>query len=387
MVRRDMGQNVEFGGKGGRGSDDLQHLVELARDKSKVSREKLTKSLVALYGNDGGHLTDADRHMMSSILHDLVREIELSVRKNLAEHFADEPTAPHDLLVTLANDNIDVAYPVLVKSELLRDSELIEIVQYRTIEYQLAIALRATISGPVSDALARTGEEQVISALLDNQGAEILSETFDFLVDQSTNVPSLQERLVLREDLPRELCVKLYWAVSAALRKHIVEHFDLDPSVVDAALETVTKRRLGESEDAQSPTLEECLGPDTLDRLEIILLGTLRAGRVSDFVTALARLAGIRQPLLRRFLFEEGGEGLATTCKGLGLSKHFFATTLILCREGRLGDKRVPDGEIKHATRFFDRLNADSAQRMVNHWRRDERYLNALRIVDELSSS
>lgn len=378
-----MGQTSQSDEDRGHVSNDLQQLIQLARDKSKESREKLTKALAAIYDNERGHLTDADRHTMGSILHQLVREVELSVRKDLAEHFAGEPTAPRDLVVTLANDNIDVAYPILVKTELLYDSELIEIVQYRTIEHQLAITLRATISAPVSDALARTGEEPVISALLGNQGAEISTETFDFLIDHSSNTPVVQEQLAFRDDLPRELSIKLYWAVSAALRKHIVKHFELDPSAIDEAIEVITKRRLGEADNLQNATLGEWLGSDALERVETILLGTLRAGRVSAFVTGLARLAGLRQPLLRRFLFEEGGEGLATTCKGLGLSQHFFATTLILCREGRLGDKRVPDGEIKHATRFFNRLNADSAQRMVKHWRRDERYLNALRIVDE----
>ena len=153
-----------------------------------------------------------------------------SVRRILSERLAERLDAPRDLVVTLANDEIEVAHPILVKSEVLQDPELIEIVQHRTMEHQVAVAMRPNISEQVSNVLVQTNNEEVITALLSNQDAPISNTTMNHLVEQSAQVPGYQEPLVNRHDLPRALLKKLYWGVSAALRKHVLANFDLEPS-------------------------------------------------------------------------------------------------------------------------------------------------------------
>ncbi len=70
------------------------------------------------------------------------------------------------LLKMLANDEIEVAGPVLKKSTVLQDLDLVEVIRNRTIEHQLAIAVREHVSERVSGALVEAGHEWVITTLL-----------------------------------------------------------------------------------------------------------------------------------------------------------------------------------------------------------------------------
>ena len=87
--------------------------------------------------------------------------------------------------------------------------------------------------------------------------------------------------------------------------------------------------------------------------------------------------------LVRRLLFEPGGEGLAMACRAAGLDKHTFASIFLKVRQGRLGDKQVDPDEVKNAVDFFGQLTQAPAQKVVNRWRKDPDYLNTLRLIEE----
>ena len=50
---------------------------------------------------------------MSDILRQLIHDVEMKVRRVLAELMASESDAPHDLIAALANDQIEVAHAIL----------------------------------------------------------------------------------------------------------------------------------------------------------------------------------------------------------------------------------------------------------------------------------
>jgi len=141
---------------------ESEYLLELARDKSKESRAALANIIVELFENRQGSLSDRERALMYNILHGVVREIEMSVRQAVAKQLASLPDVPSDLLSLLANDEIDVAFPILTECGLLKDADLIDIIRMRTMEHQLAIAMRHSVSEEVSDALVQTDRESVV---------------------------------------------------------------------------------------------------------------------------------------------------------------------------------------------------------------------------------
>src|SRR3546814_17980660 len=65
-------------------------------------------------------------------LHDALPIFERDIRRDLAARFADNPLVPNDLVVMLANDDIAIAEPILRRSSVLQDEELIGVIRYRT---------------------------------------------------------------------------------------------------------------------------------------------------------------------------------------------------------------------------------------------------------------
>jgi hypothetical protein len=363
---------------------EVQELVRLARDKSQKSRSVLVAAINDLYSDEEELLTEQDRAIMVDIIRRLIGEVETSVRRILAERLAEQADAPEDLVLTLAKDEIEVAHPILLKSEVLKDPQLIEIVQYRTMEHQVAIAMRPKVSEQVSDALVETDNEGVITTLLSNQNAMISNGTMNDLVEQSDRVPGYQEPLVRRHDLPADLAKKLYWAVSAALRTHIVANYDMDPTDIDETMEAAVNEAMGNEPNlvrkrsAGSKSTEKICEQDLH-----VLVGLLRKGEVSMFLDKFTSLSKLRLTLVRRLLFEPGGEGLAIACKGIGLDKATFVSIFIRFRQGRLGDKEVEAEELSRALSFYNQTSPIAARVLMRRWQRDPHYLNALRQVEQ----
>ena len=213
-------------------SSDIGQLYQLARDKTIAGRKSLVNAVSDLFFDSHELLTDREKALMTDILRQLLHDMEMSVRRELAERLAKTENAPHELVITLANDKIEVAYQILRESELLHDTDLIEIIHHRTLQHQLAIAMRKILNESVTDALVETGQEDVIKTMLENPDAKLSKITMVYLVDQSKRVDSYQNPLLTRSDLEPELVKRMYWWVSAAMRKNIIANFDIDPAEV-----------------------------------------------------------------------------------------------------------------------------------------------------------
>ncbi len=154
---------------------------------------------------------------------------------------------PRELAVLLANDEIEVATPILMRSAVLQDVDLIEIIRHRSRQHILAVAMRRDLTSTVSEALVETGDRDVIRTLLENQDANIARITLAYLVEQSKTVDEFQEPLVRRRDLPADLARRLVYWVAASLRQALIERFDIDVDTLDDRLEPVVKEEIAEA--------------------------------------------------------------------------------------------------------------------------------------------
>lgn len=378
-----------------RASDTLDHerLLKLARDKSKQGRSQLVDAIKDLYSGSENVLTASDRALASDILCRLIGDIEVSVRSALSEFFSERKTAPLDLVRALANDEIGVAYPILAKSQVLEDKDLFEVIAYQTMEHRLAIAVREYVSEGVSEALVAKDEEQVTSTLLRNTGARFSESTMGNLVDRASTTEAYQKPLIARQDLPKELAGKLYWLVSAALRQHLIAKFDLDPLALDAEFDTVISRitALGSQDQVRESIGAQDAGGGGRRSAQgasdiYSFTSLLRRGEIRQFIQAFASLTKLRTTLVRRILFEPGGEGLAIACKAAHISKPDFSTIFVFFRMGRLGQQKFEGEEVTHALTFFDKLDASEAESVLARWGTNEDYLNAIRMLEESGS-
>lgn len=375
---------------------EMQELLDLARDKSVNGRTRLVQVVGDLFFEEKSVTNERERALMTQILQQLIHDVEQSVRKALADRLAVEGDAPSELVRILANDEIDVAHKILRSSAVLQDLELIEIIQHRTFEHQLTIAMRNDVSEAVSDALVETGNSKVIQTLIENDTATISENTLEYLVNESKTREPYQKSLLDRPDFSPHLAKRMYWWVSAALRKHIVEEYKIDPTELDQKIESTIKDLLGEPQehiaeeeigsegeiiDTSSMDLARKLA-DTNAITPQLLLQTLRKGEVRMFEGMFAQLTGLRTNLIRRLVYEPGGEGLAIACKSAELTKPDFGSLFLLSRAARPGDKTVDPNEVARVMKFFDRLRLDTAKKVVDRWKLDPDYLFAIQQVE-----
>lgn len=365
---------------------DVDHLLQLARSKSTAARNELAAAINDLFLGKHEVLSEAEREIMTDILRHLIHDVEMTVRSDLAERLARNPNAPRDLIKALANDQIEVAHPILTRSQVLHNPDLIEIIHHRTLGHQLAIAMREHVPEEVADALVGTGKGDVIAALLENPSAKISRTTMEYLVEESKRIDRFHNPLLARPDLGPDLAKKMYWWVSAALRQHIVQNFDVDPTDIDNTIESTVTDALRRAE-VYDPTKTKPF--ELADRLAEIraitprlLIEALRQGEINLFEALFVRLTGIRLTLARRILFEPGGEGLALTSKAVGIEREAFASIFVLSRRARPGQTPLDSTELNKVLEFYDRLDTAAADAVLQRWRRDPNYLDSIRRVE-----
>ena len=370
-------------------NDDISRddLFALAQDKSSEGRQTLFENMRDLFLDNGRSVSDRERALMSEILRRLVHDVEKKLRKSLAENLSKRSDTPHALIVELANDEFEVAHPILIESNVLQDQDLIETIKHRTMAHQFAISMRNTLSEDVSEALVETGEQDVIANLLNNHGAKISRHVMDYLVSESKRVDSYQNPLVQRPDLPPELAERMSWWVSAALREHISGKFNLDLGELDDAIETVTSEQFGAEPDTAAPTSK---ADDLVERLSDLgelnasfLVKALRQGEISLFEAAFCKLTGLKTKLLRRILFEPGGEALVLLCRAIDVGTDTFAEIFELSRRAKDREEEISEEQKTRLSTLYDKTKPEDAKRILKRWRRSSDYLFAVKQISK----
>ncbi len=365
---------------------NIEELYTLARQKSIDGRTALAETVTDLFSSESKILTARERAIMFDILHSIIRDVEMSVRKRISAHVAELNDAPSGLITLLANDDIEVAYPVLVKTGIIKDGELVEVIRNRTLEHQLAIAIRHDISEFVSDALVKHGNGAVVRTLLDNKNAKISRITMEVLVEQSRRINTFCEPVLRRRELGSDLAKRMFLWVSAALRQTIVNKFDLDQETVDDLLEKAVYEEIETMEtEGRTPEKRAELTASLLQNKEAtpeLLLAILEQGEVSMFVSVFTGMTKLTEKLVMRMLFEPGGEGLAIACKSIGLDKMVFTSIFSLSRKARPNLRKTLQRDLRRSLGLYDQMTSDAAKKVLRLWQRKTEYLAAIRELE-----
>src|SRR5262245_20277423 len=141
-------------------------IPELEQAIRHGSNERRTQMLTRIAGLFAAHASqfNADHvDLFDDILCRLGADADLMARAELAERLAPIGNAPQRLMRKLAtDDSIAVAGPVLARSAVLTDSDLVDIAGSMSQAHLAAIADRAVLAEAVTDVLAQRGDAQVL---------------------------------------------------------------------------------------------------------------------------------------------------------------------------------------------------------------------------------
>jgi len=320
---------------------DMGRLAQLAMNpQAGASREEIYLAVASLYRIQGASLNQRERDLMREILRRLTLDVEMAIRIALAQRLADDTTAPHDLILLLVDDRIEVARPLILNSPLLTETDVLALIAGCDVAHQEAVAARPYIGVPVTDALAKSESESVLMALVRNATAKISESGYRALVEKSRALTGLQEPLVRRPDMPPQLASSMCDWVSDALKNFITTNYRMAPKGVQTALTDATrmvKIPAPASKDAPAESAQKLI-----DKLAAsgqlktgFLMRVLSQGQMDLFELAFSRLLEIEVSNFRTVFYNGGTRNVALACRAVGIDRAVFATVFNLSRQAR----------------------------------------------------
>lgn len=336
----------------------MARLAQLAANPQDTSREEIYLAVASLYRVQGNYLNPRERTLMGEILKRLTKDVEMAIRIALAERLADDASAPHDLIALLADDDIEVARPLILRNPLLTDEDVLRLIAEFGTDHHQAVAGRPYIGEKVTEELAKSEAETVLVALLRNATAKFSTAAYESLVEKSRVFAAIQEPLAQRPDLPPVLARKMCDWVSDALRSYITRNYRIAPARLSEALAEAEASVRSQDSRPASPAAES--QHKLIDKLAQsgqlkagFLLRVLHQGQIDLFDLALARLTDVPLSISRKRFYEGGPRAVALACRAVGIDRCVFTTVYSLSRRARAMAPAVSPTEMAEADAVF----------------------------------
>lgn len=168
----------------------------------------------------------------------------LKVRLALSSALRDELYAPPEVVSQLAKDlERQVSEPILKLCSTVPDEVLIDILQQHPSSWVVeAIASRQDLHADVSGAVIETGETKAGQILIQNKTAQMSDETVDDILRRAPEKPEWHRPLALQSHLPARVIREIILFVDSSIQKLIFERTDMDESVRNELMDTVSRR-------------------------------------------------------------------------------------------------------------------------------------------------
>ncbi|MGZ9718868.1 DUF2336 domain-containing protein [Rhizobium miluonense] len=227
------------------------------------------------------------------------------VRLSLAEAVARSPGAPRNVILSLAEDQPEIAGQIILLSPVFNDADLVDLVLHGSEVTRILIASRGQVPRVVCAALAEIGGETEISCLLENDGALLSQASLKRITERLGDCADIRGLLLSRDALSSDTRQLLMHRVSEALSGS-----DLIQNVIGAgrlkqvtreATESATVAIAGSAPHEQLPELVEHLR-QCGSLTPAFLMQALCSGKVDFFACAVTNLSGCDERRVRSII-------------------------------------------------------------------------------------
>ena len=349
---------------------DKHKLYSLAKKRHPDARAELAEIMSDLIHIG---LKPPESELVTDVLMSLMRQAEKNLKRAVAERLASMEETPLRLAVHLANDEIDIADPILRRSQVLNDTDLIYIVKSHMEEHWRVIATRAQMSPELIDVLADTKDLETAIGLSKNKNIELTLHSMKIFSDMATVSDELAQPLLTRDELPKEIATKLYNYVGAELKEIIKENFDISQhNLIDQTVDDIVFEMAAEASGEYTPTVKMIVAAENM--LEKGFLNTelmienLRRGQISNFIALFSVYCGLSVDVVVEMLYQKSAQGLAVACKARGVLKPEFVNMFLLTSRLR-GGKVIDQSELGKALAYYDKIDEATAYQILNQSR------------------
>jgi uncharacterized protein (DUF2336 family) len=346
------------------------NLYNLARNRSIEARTQLAQEICSILEAD---ITVRESEMIADVLIELLAEVEKNVRKALALKLSLLEHAPLRLILELANDDIDVAWPILSTSRALGDFDLMYIVKSQSSEYWKAIATRKALGDKVVEMLAGTRDIETALTLLENKDVVLSDNTMVLLSDIAQQEEIVAIPLLCRNEMTNDLAMTLYQFVGDEVKRYISEHYDMVENDVVECLARVVKETAQEQETAapsennlKDVMLESAQAAKRKGILNVkMMIGSLRRGQMRSFVAQLSTYTGIQTDVITKILMQSNGQGLALVARAYDISKQDFISLFMLTGKFWKDGQYIHPNDVRKALQYYERASREFALEFI----------------------
>ncbi len=343
-------------------ADLIGELDVVLKDGSAERRVRTLQRLSELLVSSSERLSASQIDVFDEVLLRLLDCVGVQALAELSVALAEFAAAPEQTVRQLArHQNPAVASPLLSKSPILIDSDLVEIAKNRSQQHLVAVAARQNLSTALTDVIVKMAGRDASRALSKNPSARLSKAGLIVLLASAKRDETMAESLGLRPDLPAAALRDLLSSATATVRARLLkaapvelrERIQTELDNIEAKAKPATQSPMRQSDaHAAVAVLSRTgkLNDSTVNRFAIKQEHT-------NVVAALVLLSGASVETIAPFMDETGGEGLIIACRASRLN---WQTTSAV-----LNNRNVPPlskQQLDDARQMFDMLFVSTAQ-------------------------
>jgi uncharacterized protein (DUF2336 family) len=341
--------------------------LETALAHGTVARRVETlRRVTDLFLNSADGYSNDQIEVFDDVYDCLIQSIEASAKVLLAKRLAPIATAPPRIIRTLAFDDlIEVAAPVLSRSERLDDDALVKNARTKGQGHLLAISIRNRLSDAVTDVLVERGNNEVIQSVAGNPGARFSEQGYTRLVSRAEGDDDIATALAMRPSIPRHHYLKLIAKASASVRARLDAANPHASHDVSLAVREVTRRARSLPSAMPRKTIvahglvKSLYDDGGLDEFQVAAFAA--AKKFDETNAAIACLANVTVALAESLMIEDRAEGVLILAKVAGMS--WSTVEVIIDMREELSGTEPLDLQASRIT--YERLRLSTAQQVL----------------------
>ena len=344
--------------------EDLERAVASGSSEKRVD---IMRRVTDLFLSAPTKLTKEQVSLFDDVITRLIERLELHALVELSERLSPNTNAPVQVIRRLAlHDSIDIAGPVLARSDCLTDEHLVEIAESKGQHHLGKIAERRQLSPKVTDVLVDRGDHNVVKKVAANSGARFSNVGMSTLAMRAEGDDELIETISCRTDIPSLIYCQLLSYATDRTRERLLAKRPADSNIVNQVLGHVSanaSRLAALAKDwAAAQRFVQSFGQDT-ELTRTRLLEFADGEKITELVAALSVLSGIQTDLLGRLVCDQNGFGAMVLCKAISLD---WSITHAVLSAGP--SAKYHAGQLEELCKDFERLSLSTARRLLGFW-------------------
>jgi len=348
----------------------LHDLENAVRGASLARRAEMLRRVTDLFMLGTGTFSAPQIELFDEVMSGLVKEVEIAARAKFGSRLSSAVDAPINVIRLLAfDDAVEVAAPVLSRSERLSEDLLVENARTKQQAHLLAISRRKELSETITDVLLDRGDREVVSSTAANQGSRFSADGFSVLVDKSSSDAKLALCIWSRPDIPRQALIRLFQDVSEEVRARLVilrprEARQIREAVGLASDHIQGLARAGAADHRTAKAhVEHLHQAGELDETKI--LSFAQAKNFDGVAVGISLLCDLPIGVVERALVEKRFEQVLLLAKAVGFGWETTKALLLV----RAGDEKIPQVSLDQCFATFTRLQVKTARMALQFYR------------------